>query len=114
MKVNALSALGRMSYGAHLALYPLLGGTAYFLGLTYHRNSQEQAKKAAIEALPAYRAVDPDDFQPFSAIPFHNNPEVRYRYANTRMFGYVNGQNHMNVNDYTYKLYHNVYDHDNS
>ena len=27
---NALSMFGRLSYGAHMTLYPLLGGSAYF------------------------------------------------------------------------------------
>ena len=85
MKVNALSGFGRMSYTAHLVLYPLIGGSAYFLGQTYLKNSAEKAKQAELAALPAYKPVDPDDFQPFSAIPFHNNPELRYRYANVRL-----------------------------
>ena len=113
MKVNALSAFGRLSYGAHLALYPLIGGTVYFLGSTYQRNSAIKAKQQEIDSMPDYKPVDPDDFQPFSAIPFHNNVELRYRYANTKMHGYVDRNNHMNVQDYVYKTYHDVYDHDN-
>ena len=28
---NALSMFGRLSYGAHLILYPVVGGTSFFL-----------------------------------------------------------------------------------
>ena len=114
MRINALSAMGRMSYGAHLVLYPMIGGSVYFMGSTWLKNNAEAAKKQAEESLPAYRSVDPDDFQPFSAIPFHNNPELRYRYANTKMFGYLNSENHLNARDYPYRTYFDVYDHDNS
>ena len=62
--------------------------------------------------MPALNKVDPDDFNPFSAIPFHNNTELRYRYAETKMFGYVDKKTHINLKDYTYKSYHNSYDHD--
>ncbi len=27
---NALSMFGRLSYGAHMTLYPLIGGSGYF------------------------------------------------------------------------------------
>ena len=27
---NALSMFGRLSYGAHLSLYPIIGGSGYF------------------------------------------------------------------------------------
>ena len=114
MKVNALSAFGRLSYGAHLALYPLLGGTAYFLGSTYSRNNAIKNEQKEIDSMPAYNPVDPDDFQPFSAVPFHNNQELRYRYANTKMFGYLDKNTHMNLKDYNYKSYHDVYDHGNN
>ena len=113
MRVNTLSALGRMSYATHLALYPILGGSAYFLISAQQRRSAEQAARDEQEALPALQAVDPDNFQPFSAIPFHNNEELRYRYANTRMYGYLDRKTHINMNDYTYKGYHNSFDHDN-
>ena len=39
--------------------------------------------------MPKAIPVDPYNFQPFSAIPFHNNPELRYRYADTNMFKYL-------------------------
>ena len=64
--------------------------------------------------MPKALPVDPDNFQPFSAIPFHNNPEMRYRYANTKMYGYVDTKTHMNTKDYTYKNFHDVYDHEDN
>ena len=63
--------------------------------------------------MPKPRSVDPDDFQPFSAIPFHNNTEMRYRYANMNLYKYVQRENQMNLNDYAYKGFTNSYDHDN-
>ena len=58
-------------------------------------------------------AVDPDNFNPFSAIPFHNNPELRYRYANTKLFGYLDPKTQINLKDYTYKGFHDSFDHNN-
>ena len=112
MRTNPLSALGRMSYAGHMALYPLVGGSAYTLYSAWSKSSADAAEKYATDAMPKLATVDPDLFQPFSAIPFHNNVELHYRYANTRMFGYLNTKTHMNNKDYTYKLYHNSYDHD--
>ena len=63
--------------------------------------------------MPKARAVDPDDFQPFSAIPFHNNTELRYRYADVKMYGYLDKKTQMNLANYPFKLFHNSYDHDN-
>ena len=113
MRTNALSALGRMSYATHVALYPIVGGSLYFIISSYQKSSAEAANKAEAEAMPKLNAVDPDNFNPFSAIPFHNNAEMRYRYANTNMYGYLDKKTHMNLQDYTYKSYHNSFDHDN-
>ena len=63
--------------------------------------------------MPKAKAVDPDNFNPFSAIPFHNNVELRYRYANNQMFNYLNVKTQMNTNDYVYKTFHDSYDHGN-
>ena len=45
MSSNLLSGLGRMGYGAHLALYPILGGSTY---LFYKTWSESSAAKQAI------------------------------------------------------------------
>ncbi len=39
--------------------------------------------------MPKVKPVDPDNFNPFTPIPFHNNPELRYRYAGVRLHGYL-------------------------
>ena len=109
---NLLSMLGRMSYGAHLALYPLLGGSFYVVVNSYRKSSAEAQELADQAAMPKALPVDPDNFQPFSAIPFHNNPELKYRYATLKMHGYVDPKTQMNLENYHYKTYFDVYDHD--
>ena len=74
MRTNPLSALGRMSYAAHMGLYPVVFGSLYFGWTSYSKSSADAAAKYVTDNMPAARVVDPDDFQPFSAIPFHNNP----------------------------------------
>ena len=113
MKTNPLSAIGRMSYAGHLALYPVIFGGAYFLYSGWSKSSKEKNDAFIKEAMPKPRAVDPDDFQPFSAIPFHNNPELRYRYADVKMYGYLDKKTQVDLKSYPYKTFHNVYDHDN-
>ena len=61
--------------------------------------------------MPSLRPVDPDFFQPFSAIPYHNNKELHYRYANTKLFNFVDAKNQLNVANYAYKGFHDSYDH---
>ena len=63
--------------------------------------------------MPKAIAVDPDNFQPFSPIPFHNNPELRYRYAGMNLHNYLDPVTHLNLHDYTYKAFHDSFDHDN-
>ena len=58
------------------------------------------------------KTMDPDLFNPFSAIPWHNNPELKYTFAHINMRHYMN-KDHINEKDYIYKGYHNSYDHDN-
>ena len=113
MRTNTLSALGRLSYQAHLALYPILGGSLYFIYQTYSKISAEKQKAIELESMPKVKAVDPDNFNPFTPIPFHNNPELRYRYAGVRLYGYLDLKTQLNVNDYAYKGFHNSFDHSN-
>ena len=61
--------------------------------------------------MPARIAADPDLFQPFSAIPWHNNKEAHYRYANTKLFGYLRSHDQQNIENYGFKGYHDSYDH---
>ena len=109
---NLLSMFGRMSYGAHLALYPLIGGSFYVMFNSYSKYSAAKNEILDQAAMPKAVPVDPDCFQPFSAIPFHNNPELKYRYATLKMHGYVDPKTQMNLENYHYKTYFDVYDHD--
>ena len=102
-----------MGYLTHLAMYPLIGGSAYFIYSSRSKAAAEQQEKDAWERMPKLKAVDPDNFNPFSAIPFHNNPEMRYRYAETRLHNYIDHTVHRNLNDYNYKYYHDSFDHNN-
>ena len=63
--------------------------------------------------MPKLKAVDPDDFNPFTPIPFHNNPENRYRFANMKMHNYLNPYTQINQKDFFFKNFHFSYDHDN-
>ena len=112
-RLNALSAFGRMGYASDLALYPAVFGSVWFV---WSQWSTSAAKKQAIvdeKAMPKAQPVDPDNFNPFTAIPFHNNPELRYRYADVKMYGYLDSKTQLNAKDYTYKNFHYSYDHDN-
>ena len=60
--------------------------------------------------MPKASSVDPDLFNPFTAIPFHNNIELKYRYGDVKMHGYVD-KNHVNLKNYIWKGYHNSFDH---
>ena len=111
MSTNILSSFGRMNYATHLLMYPLIGGSFFFMYSSYSTKQAARAEKEIWDNMPKPRPVDPDNFNPFSAIPFHNNPENRYRYANVRMHQYVDHHTHMNLKDYAYKYYHDSFDH---
>merc|ERR1712039_598422 len=108
---NMLSALGRISYTGHLLLYPLIGGGSYFLYGTYKKATEETPEEHDAK-LPQAKEVDPDLFQPFSAIPYHNNLENHYRYADVKMHRFV-GKTHTNVNTDPFRNFHDSYDHGN-
>ena len=63
--------------------------------------------------MPKLKKVDPDIFNPFTPIPYHNNPELKYAFNHIKLFNYAN-KNHINVRDYPWKDYHNSYDHNNT
>lgn len=63
--------------------------------------------------MPVAKKVDPDHFSPFTPIPYHNNKEGQYTYQHVNTVGYVN-ENHINIRDYTWKGYHDAYDHNNN
>ena len=110
--VNPLSAVGRMSYAAHLAMYPVFGGGAWFFWSNYSAANKIKQDKEDEEAMPKLKAMDPDNFNPFSPIPFHNNHQLRYRYANNKLIGYQD-KSHTNAKDYPFKNFHYSFDHSN-
>jgi hypothetical protein len=111
-KANALSAIGRMSYGAHLCFYPTAFGFYTYVIAPHRAASAAAAIKSEIDTLSAARPVDPDLFSPFTPIPYHNNPELTYVYSGINMRNYVNSA-HINEKDYVWKNYHNSFDHGN-
>ena len=111
-KPNPLSALGRMSYGAHLLAYPALVGIYLYGVKPYMDNSAQQLEATEWENMPKAKKVDPDLFNPFSPIPYHNSVDVKYTFANIKMHGHLN-ENQINTQNYAWKNYHNSYDHNN-
>ena len=109
---NALSTFGRMSWGAHLLVYPALIGAYVFGVKPYLANSAKKQEEAEWASMPKLRKIDPDLFNPFTPIPYHNNPELKYAFANVRMHNRLN-KNQIDVDNYLWKGYHNSYDHNN-
>ena len=107
---NAMSALGRMGWGTHMLAYPTLLG-AYIFGYKPYKAAEEEAEKARVmEDMAKAKTVDPDLFNPFTAIPFHNNPELKYVFAETNMRKFIN-EHHISPTSYAWKNYHDSYDH---
>ena len=107
---NAMSALGRMGWGTHMLAYPTLLG-AYIFGYKPYKAAEEEAEKARVmEDMAKAKTVDPDLFNPFTAIPFHNNPELKYVFADVNLRSYTN-EHHINAKDYIWKGYNDSYDH---
>jgi len=44
MQTNALSALGRMSFGTHMLCYPGLAAVLYFGPYGYYKKSQKESE----------------------------------------------------------------------
>ena len=112
MQANALSGFGRMGYYTHFSFYPLMAA-AYFFGYKPYAAAGEEAdKKAKWDELLKAKPVDPDLFNPFTPIPYHNNIELKYVFAHINMRNYVDKE-HLNVDDYIWKSFHDSYDHGN-
>merc|ERR1719199_865488 len=105
-----LSFLGRMSYSMHLLAYPGLAGFWMFVVQPTRKRWADEAKQAEWDAMSAARPVDPDTFNPFTPVPYHNNPELNYVFSHINMRNYVN-QNHVNKKDFIWASYHNSFDH---
>ena len=112
MRTNALSMIGRMNYTMVWMFYPAAFAYYSFVHCPKTRKAEEDSFKEQLENQTKDVSVDPDCFNPFSALPFHNNPELKYMYANTKMAGFVDG-NQLNVENYFFKGYHDSYDHGN-
>ena len=109
---NALSALGKMGWGTHFLIYPTSIALYFGAYKPYQARQEAASKQAEYDGMAKAKVVDPDYFNPFSPIPFHNNPELKYVFANVNMRKYVN-ENHLNTKDYQWKNYHDSYDHGN-
>ena len=109
---NALSTFGRMGYGAHLLAYPGILAVYLYVVKPYMKNSADKQEKEQWENMPKARKVDPDLFNPFTPIPYHNSPEVKYAFAHVHMHNYLN-ENQINTHGYVWKNFHNSYDHNN-
>ena len=113
MQANALSAFGRTGYYTHMLVYPLLAGTYYFGYLPYTAREADKQQQKDWDEMPVKAAkVDPDLFNPFTPIPYHNNLELNYAFAHVNMRNYIDKE-HLNVDDYIWKGFHDSYDHGN-
>ena len=111
-RTNALSALGRMGWGTHFLIYPTSVALYFGAYKPYQARQVEATNQETKDQMAKAKQVDPDSFNPFSPIPFHNNPELKYVFAEVNMRNYVN-ENHINTKDYLWKNYHDSYDHGN-
>ena len=91
-KVNPLSALGRLGYAGHLLFYPLAGAVYVYVVSPYLEQRSKDAEQKEWDMMPKAKKVDPDLFNPFSPIPYHNNLELKYAFA------HINMHNHLNHN----------------
>ena len=89
VRANALSTLGRMNYSVHFLFYPGAFAAYYFLGAPYREAKKKAAEQEEWDGMVKHRPLDPDLFNPFTPIPFHNNPELKYNYANVNMRNYI-------------------------
>ena len=110
---NPLSSLGRMGYGLHLLVYPSILGVYLYVVKPYMKNSEEKSEKEQWQNMPKARKVDPDLFNPFTPIPYHNNPELKYGFAHIHMHRYLN-DNQINTKGYVWKGFHNSFDHNDN
>ena len=113
VRANALSTLGRMNYNLHLLFYPGAFAAYWFIGAPYMEQKNKKAEQEEWDGMVKHRPVDPDLFNPFTPIPFHNNPELKYCYAGVNMKNYISQSTHFNAAEYRWRNYHNSYDHGN-
>ena len=111
--MNQFSLFGRLSYSAHMLLYPTLALGWVFIVKPYNKRSADKIEQGEWDKMPETTKMDRELFNPFTPIPYHNNDELKYSLAHINMHGYLN-ENHLHVKDYPYKQYHNSYSPHNS
>ena len=104
-----MATFGRMRYSVHMMFYPAVYFAYSLLYKPYAAKSSEEAATKMWNEMPPAKKVDKTLFNPYTPIPYHNNEQVRYSLEGINMFEYLN-ENHLNVKDYPFRLYHNVYD----
>ena len=72
MRSNAMSVFGRMGHTMHMMTYPGALAFVYFVGMPWYNARQAAAKQEEWDGMVKRRAVDPDLFNPFTPLPFHN------------------------------------------
>jgi len=113
VRSNALSTIGRMPYAMHMMFYPAALGFYGFVVSPWRAARQAAADQAEWDGMTAAKPLDPDLFNPFTPIPFHNNPELTYAYANVNMRNYIDQKTHVNSASFVWKNYHDSFDHGN-
>ena len=111
-RTNALSAMGRMGWSTHFLIYPTIAGLYFGAYKPYAKKQEEAGVANEYEIMCKAKTVDPDHFNPFAPIPFANNPELKYVFANVNLRNYTN-EHHISTTDYYWRNYHNSYDHGN-
>ena len=101
-----------MSYSTHLLFYPGVVAFYQYVVAPYLKARNDASEQEQWDVMPAAAKVDPDLFNPFTPIPYHNNPELKYVFAHINMHKFLN-ENHINPATYSWKNYHNSYDHNN-
>ena len=112
-RTNAMSVFGRLPYSVHLLFYPS-AFAFYSYGIApWMAKRSAAADQEEWDTMVKAKPLDPDLFNPFSPVPFHNNPELKYAYANVNLRNYIAQQTHYNVDEYVWRNYHDSYDHGN-
>lgn len=102
---NILSYIGKLNYAGVLAVYVGLG-FAYLKIVSPHlKKKKEEDEKDFIDMLLPVPSLDMRLHNPFTPIPFHNNPELLFRYGNTNFHNYLN-HNNINPQNYLYSEYY--------
>ena len=113
VRSNALSTIGRMPYAVHMMFYPGAFAFYSFVVSPWMAARDAAAEQEEWDGMTKAKPLDPDHFNPFTPIPFHNNPELVYAYANVNMRNYISKETHTNADSFVWKNYHDSFDHGN-